>query len=269
MPKPRSPLENPFKESRQRSGADEELVGVFLGEEEAEEMREAVGEGRGDRDETVGDISMSSEEKARAATAETEGEESIEQKRREEYIAWAIEAGFDENWVEKTFEFNFDGTVVCLGDLYLGSFPNLPGDKLPPNLVEVKGNLILTNLTSAEHLTLPVSVGENLDLSALTSAEHLTLSASVGGSLDLRDLTSAEHITFSDSLGGNLYLHALTSAEHLTLPDSIGGGLFLRDLTSAEHLVIPESFAGTVYVSRKYPAVAEAIRAVGKKVREI
>jgi len=54
------------------------------------------------------------------------------------------------------------------------------------------GNLNLPNLTSAEGLTLPQSIGGDLSLNKLTSAEGLTLPQSIGGDLYLSGLTSAE-----------------------------------------------------------------------------
>ena len=106
------------------------------------------------------------------------------------------------------------------------------------------GDLDLYDLTSAEGLTLPNSIGGSLNLSSLTSAEGLTLPNSIGGSLDLYSLTNAEGLTLPSSIGGGLYFHRLTSAEGLTLPNSIGGSLSLYSLTSAEGLTLPNSIGG-------------------------
>ena len=74
----------------------------------------------------------------------------------------------------------------------------------------------------------------SLDLGGLTSAEHLTLPMSIGGWLDLNGLTSAKGLTLPTSIGGGLVLSSLTSAKGLKLPKSIGGWLVLSSLTSAE-----------------------------------
>ena len=52
-----------------------------------------------------------------------------------------------------------------------------------------------------------------LDLRDLTSAEGLKLPETVGGYLDLRDLTSAEGLKLPESVGDCVYLNKLSSAE--------------------------------------------------------
>lgn len=54
------------------------------------------------------------------------------------------------------------------------------------------GDLDLSDLTSAEGLELPETVGGDLYLRSLTSAEGLKLPKSVGRDLNLSGLTSAE-----------------------------------------------------------------------------
>ena len=110
-------------------------------------------------------------------------------------------------------------------------------------------DLDLRGLTSAEHLTLPDSIGGGLYLDRLTSAEHLTLPNSIGGYLDLEKLTSAEHLTLPNSIGGYLDLSGLISAEYLTLPKSISGDLGLSGLISAEHLILPDFIGGDIYLN--------------------
>ena len=53
----------------------------------------------------------------------------------------------------------------------------------------------------------------DLNLYNLTSAEHLKLPDTIGGYLNLYNLTSAEHLKLPDTIGGNLYLGRLTSAD--------------------------------------------------------
>jgi hypothetical protein len=101
-------------------------------------------------------------------------------------------------------------------------------EALSGNILFHYGGLDLSDLTSAEGLTLPQSVGGYLNLSSLTSAEGLTLPQSVGGYLNLSGLTSAKGLTVPQSVGGGLYLRSLTSAEGLTLPQSVGVIYMLR-----------------------------------------
>jgi hypothetical protein len=110
------------------------------------------------------------------------------------------------------------------------------------------GGLSLSNLTSAEGLKLPESIGGGLFLDSLTSAEGLKLPESIGGVLYLNNLTSAEGLKLPESIGGSLYLDSLTSAEGLKLPESVGGGLFLDNLTSAKGLKLPESIGGSLFL---------------------
>jgi len=269
------PLKNPFEAPKKRSKDDAKLVGELLGEEEEADMRRALGEGVGDvvEEEEVG---LTDEQKARIEELESEEEKSPEQ-RREEIINWADSIGKDEDWVDKTFTFNDDGSVEVEGDLDLNWLES--AERIP--LLKSVGSLYLSGLTSAEGLTLPESVGGSLNLRGLTSAEGLTLPGSVagylvlyglasaegltlpesvGGDLVLNGLTSAEGLTLPESVGGSLYLSSLTSAEGLTLPESVGGSLRLDGLTSAEGLTLPESVGGTVYLHTLSPTDKQSLR---------
>jgi len=125
----------------------------------------------------------------------------------------------------------------------------------------VVGNLYLSGLQSAEHLTLPQSIGGDLYLSGLQSAEGLTLPQSIGGYLILDGLESAEHLTLPQTINGALGLNGLTSAEGLTLPQSIGGYLNLNGLTSAEGLTLPQTINGSLDLNGLTPAERNQIRA--------
>ncbi|QQR82700.1 hypothetical protein IPJ70_01125 [Candidatus Campbellbacteria bacterium] len=124
-----------------------------------------------------------------------------------------------------------------------------------------KCGLDLWNLTSAEGLTLPHSIGGNLYLNNLTSAEGLTLPHSIGGNLYLNNLTSAEGLTLPHTIGGNFYLNRLTSAEGLIPPHSIGGFLDLSSLTSAEGLILPHTIGGDLYLGSLTSAERDTLRA--------
>ncbi|MBU3895905.1 hypothetical protein KKG36_01120, partial [Patescibacteria group bacterium] len=76
----------------------------------------------------------------------------------------------------------------------------------------------------------------DLSLGNLTSAEGLKLPETIGRDLDLRSLVSAEGLKLPETVGGNLWLSNLTSVEGLKLPETVGGHLILRSLVSAEGL---------------------------------
>ena len=63
----------------------------------------------------------------------------------------------------------------------------------------------MSNLISAEGLTLPQKIGGSLSLRGLTSAEGLTLPQSIGRWFDLSSLTSAEGLKITDTLNCKLY----------------------------------------------------------------
>ena len=139
-----------------------------------------------------------------------------------------------------------ENIIYHYGNLYLSNLTSAEGITLPQS---IGGYLDLGSLTNAEGLTLPQSVGGDLYVSSLTNAEGLILSQSVGGHLDLRSLTSAEGLILPQSVGGYLDLSSLTSAEGLILPQSIGFSLDLRSLTSAEGLTLPQSVGGYLDLS--------------------
>ena len=150
------------------------------------------------------------------------------------------------NQISLTKEEFFKGNIIYhYGELDLSDLTSAEGLTLPQS---VGGSLGLESLTSAEGIILPQSVGGNLDLDSLTNAEGLTLPQSIGGNLWLRRLTSAEGLTLPQSIGGNLYLSSLTNAEGLILPQSIGGTLDLIRLTSAEGLIFPQSIGFSLYL---------------------
>jgi len=166
---------------------------------------------------------------------------------RKEIIDWAERNDLgDEDWVDETFDFQSDGTVVCNGDLNLFE---LTEPDFPKYIVEVTGYLNLYNLTSAEDLKLPTTIGGGLHLNNLTSAEDLKLPTTIGGGLHLNSLTSAEHLKFPTIIGGDLDLNSLASAEHIEFPTTIGGDLNLFSLTSAEDLKLPITIGGDLYLN--------------------
>jgi hypothetical protein len=114
---------------------------------------------------------------------------------------------------------------------------------------EVKGNLFLDRLTSAEGLILPKALLGYLDLRSLTSAKDLVLPQRVGRSLFLQGLTSAESLVLPKIIYERLDLSGLTTAEGLELPDIIGDNLYLLGLTTVKGLVLPRRVDGYVHLS--------------------
>ena len=131
--------------------------------------------------------------------------------------------------------FNCDKSQIALKD-----------NEITDNTIYYIGSLDLSDLTSADGMVLPQSIGGYLDLDGLTSAEGLVLPQSIGGDLRLDGLTSAEGLVLPQSIGESLDLRGLTSAEGLVLPQSIGGSLYLDVLTSADGLDLPNKL--TYYI---------------------
>jgi hypothetical protein len=130
---------------------------------------------------------------------------------------------------------------------YLGfsSLSSAEGLTLP---ITLDGNLGLENLTSAKGLTLPTTVNGYLDLSNLISTECLTLPTTVNGDLYLDGLSSAEGLTLPTTVNGILDLRSLSSAEGLTLPTTVNGYLDLSNLISTEGLTLPITLDGNLYL---------------------
>ena len=141
-------------------------------------------------------------------------------KSKERFVEWSkkLVAG-DEKWVNETFTFLEDGSVIVKGDL------NLTGasiDSLPKGLKEVKGSLYLFDCTNLESLeNIPQKIGKDLLLancSKLTSLKHIP--KQISGSLaflNCKGLTDLEFI--SKIIGGDLNIEGcvnLTTLEHLS-----------------------------------------------------
>ena len=131
------------------------------------------------------------------------------------------------------------------GDLYLSDLTSAEHLVLPKKVI---GDLYLDSLTSAEGLVLPEKIGGYLDLDNLTSAEGLVLPEEIGGYLGLNRLTSAKNLVLPERIGGYLDLESLTNTENIVLPEKIGGYLDLDSLTSAEGLVLPKEIGGDLYL---------------------
>jgi hypothetical protein len=85
-----------------------------------------------------------------------------------------------------------------------------------------------------------------LYLSDLTSAEGIVLPQTIGGDLYLRGLTSAEGLNLSQTIGGDLYLSGLTSIKGLNLPESFNGRLYLNRALKEEIKALRDEGVNTI-----------------------
>jgi len=146
----------PFDQT-QRDPRDERLVGQVLGPDAVAEMKVLVDE-QTKLSRPKGKLELTEGEAV--VTKKAEQEVTAEQ-RRQQYYNWAENIGKDEYWVDDTFTFNIDGTVIIEGDVILYNFGI---DVLPPKLIEVTGYINLANnqITSLEGM--PSTIGDGLYL---------------------------------------------------------------------------------------------------------
>src|SRR3989339_1016847 len=128
----RNPFEPPYRSNK---GTPSELPRYLLPTADVQSLTEALGEYEPSKSEPQpnlppADISMSGKEQK-----EVEKESYWT---RQKYIDWAESFERDKNWVDKTFEFQKDGTTIVEGDLYL---LHTKIEQLPIGLMEVKGDL--------------------------------------------------------------------------------------------------------------------------------
>jgi len=225
--------QQPFTDSTPRSTDDRKLVAEVLGTEEAAEMEELLGQKQNPEESRMTDVSLGiSDEEAEAVV---EGEKSLEETRRNEYIAWAVSISLNEDWVDETFVFSSDGTVSVVGNI---SLPLLEIKVLPSNFIEISGSLNLdtNNITSLEEL--PRTIGESLVLSynKITSLKGLPHDVGESYFLNNNQITSLKGLP--DTVNKHLALagNQITSLEGL--PSFVGTDLSLSDnpITSLEGL---------------------------------
>ncbi len=127
-------------------------------------------------------------------------------------IAWAEKYNLgDKVWVEKNFEFNNDGSVICNTSLYLDSMIE---PDFPKSIKRVNGVLSIDGLASAKGLNLPDIVSVSLFLNCLTSAKGLNLPKEIGGDIFLGSLISAEGLNLTGiEVGGYIFLHKVPDGE--------------------------------------------------------
>ncbi len=182
-----------------RSTDDPALVEQVLGTEQADDMRSLVDE-RAGAQEPGGDLDLAVGEQAGVA-AETE--KTLVDIRRDQYFKWAARKIYKgRDWVDETFTFNSDGTVVAEGNL---DFAEKNIDSLPLNLVEVSGSLDLfnNNVTSLEGMPDTVSGYFALNNNPVTSLDGMP--TNIGENVYLKNIP-ATSIPAGLNIGGSIYL---------------------------------------------------------------
>src|SRR3989339_2056857 len=261
-------LRNPFHPPEPNKGTSSELTGRFLDSATTQALAEALGEEdkppkiEPQQDLPPADISMSGKEQK-----EVEKESYWT---REQYIEWAESFERDKNWVDKTFEFQKDGTTIVEGDLYL---LHTKIEQLPIGLMEVKGDLNVSQNSSFKLNGYPKRVGGYFDCnySNLSSLQRMPEKVGGGISLEYNKISSLDGLP--DKVTGDLSLfnnqlenldgiskevsedlsftenNQLTSLEALR-GIKIGGNLFLKDIPATE---IPAGIeiGGDIYI-REY-----------------
>jgi len=193
----------PFTGDKQRNPADQELVAEVLGTTEAAEMEELLGQDKPSETESTPlatEVDLSENEQRTVGEAEkTEAE-----KCRQEYYVWAGKIGKDDDWVDNTFTFNTDGTVIAESSVDLR---NLKIDTLPPRLVEVAGDFYLNHnqITSLENMPNTVSGDLYLNNNQIISLESLP--GTIDGDLSLWK-NPATSIPEELNITGKIYLNA-------------------------------------------------------------
>jgi len=150
-------ISRPLTPDQPRSSDDPALVEQVLGAEQAGDMRELTGDRKQDQSAQPTEIETTGDEQ----TATHEAEKIMAEVRHDEYVEWAARHSKDEDWVDETFVFKTDGTVIAEGGV---DFDELKIDTLPPKLIEVGGDLDLRSnqITSLEGL--PSTIGKDLHL---------------------------------------------------------------------------------------------------------
>ena len=150
--------------------------------------------------------------------------------------------GCRENQVSTTKDEYLNGDIKYhYGDLDLSNLTSADNLTLPE---QISGHLLLSNLTSVEGLEFPKHVGGDIRLEKLTSVKELDFPKYVGGELHLFRVESLENVTFPEYVGDDINLCNLRSYDKLILPDHVDGDLFLNGIRSAKNLKLPDNING-------------------------
>ncbi len=190
-----------------RSPDDPELVAKVLGTQEADDMRALTGEQPAEEEPTTSgldDVEMATSAAERAAVTKVEVGVTKEE-RRQQFIAWAEEFGKGEEFIDKYFEFDDDGTVVVL-DVQHISTQNISW--LPEGIKRVKGPLEFLGSKLKDCENMPDIIEGGLVLSGSPIGDLGGLAGkTIKGNLVLHDILATE-IPDDINLEGTVYIAA-------------------------------------------------------------
>jgi len=222
--------QQPLREQPPRSTDDSKLVAEILGGEAAADMDELVGDQAEEPAVVANEIELSTKEQA----ATSEAEKTMAEKRCDEYIVWATGINMDRDWVDETFTFLPDGSVIAEGDIYIA---NHQVECFPPNLCEVGGNLDASNNRISSLEGLPSIIGGYLDLSDNQITSLRGLPETIHGDLVLKKnkITSLDGMSHTVHKTLDLSENPITSLEGL--PKTVGWNVILINIPATS---IPE-----------------------------
>ena len=280
----RDSLRNPFYHSEPNKGTSSELTRRLLSSADAQALTEALGEeNQSPKIEPqqdlppTSDISMSTEEQREV------GKESLWIK--EDYIKWAEDFGKDTGWVDKTFEFQEDGTTIVEGDLILEG----EGIKqLPIGLMEVKGSLNISRNPSINLNGYPKKVGGSFLCRSNNILSPQGMPEEIVGDISFRSSHLTSLIGLPKIINNNLNLSwnkfvtlddfpreihgdvRLSDNENLVSLDvlsgvKIGGDLWLCDIPAT---TIPEGIQieGDIYIREYQTTLSIDVKRKGYRV---
>ena len=169
----------------------------FLPPEEVAKLKEL--EGQKNRSSEFGiRSSLSDISLEEGYTAEERNKKESQETIREGIIVWArvFELG-DDLWVDQYFEFNDDGTAVCIYSLNL---QNKGITYFPKGITEVQGDLKLSGNKIKKLDNMPSVIDGDLDLSNNPLSEILAMPAYVDGDLYLSDIAATSILGGSSSI---------------------------------------------------------------------
>lgn len=156
----------------------------------------------------------------REAGVSKDGEETPEVKatpeeRKRQFVEWAIKHGRDVEWVEKTFQFQDDGSVIVPGDFVMKSLrrPDASESRpfednyyyltdLPAGITEVQGNFIAPSLKMADMTNFPAHVRGNVDIRWATRLRTLKgmEGCTIDGDIDLSNTVYLDRVEFPEGI---------------------------------------------------------------------
>ncbi len=200
---------NPFKKGRDKKLSTEEALSSVFDDPKVGEMMRRM---------TLAEKKTTIPTGLDAANEMTQFLEAKERIKilRETYIQWAVKFGLGKEnpaeWIEDTFEFKTDG-VHAKQSLH---FLDAGVTELPPNLVAVEGDLVITESGITSLVGFPKSVSGHFDVSynKIESLEGMPTYLGAGIDLEGNKISSLQGLP--DHVQGDLLLrnNAITSLKH-------------------------------------------------------